>query len=68
MTKKIRLSIQLPAPLVKVIDILRVDAPRSDIINYFMTWYIEENLPKLMATEAEMKRIRKLLSESRDVR
>ena len=60
-----RVSIRLPKSLIKVIDIMRVDAPRSDIINYFTTWYIEENLAKLMCTEKEMARVRALLKKSR---
>ena len=57
------LSIQLPRQLVSIIDILRVDAPRSDIIEYFLTWYIRENLGKLLATESEEKRIKQLLKD-----
>jgi len=60
-----RLRIQLPKQLVAVIDILRTDMPRSELVNYLLTWYIEENSSKLLVTESEAKRIRKLLSEAK---
>ena len=63
MKRKKRLNIQLPRQLISIIDILRVDAPRSDIIEYFLTWYVRENLNKLMVTESEEKRIKQLLKD-----
>lgn len=67
MASKIKyIRVGLPEKLLKVLDIIRVDAPRSDIINYFTTGYIEEHLDnRLMLTEAEKKKIRKLLDKAR---
>lgn len=62
---KVRLNIRLPKPLVCIVDILRVDAPRSDIIEYFLTWYIEQNIDRLLTTDAETRKIQALLSEVR---
>lgn len=64
MKKYIR--VQLPESLLKVIDKIRSTAPRSDIVNYFLTWYIEENFEtKLHLMEKEKQEIRKLLAQAR---
>ena len=62
---KQRFQIQLPIPLVNALDVVRTDMSRSELIEYFLIWYLETNLCKLLLTNSEQAHINKLIIEAR---